>query len=89
MEGELTCVPKDVAEARGPYVTALNLSENKISSGENLEHFTKLESLVLDKNEIEVRRCCCGCTRGHAPAYPAPRTLNLTHTHTPALVALW
>lgn len=49
----LTQVPRDVAEQRGPYVTSLNLSENALKTGEGLELFVKLDTLVLDKNGLE------------------------------------
>lgn len=58
VERGLKRIPIHVAERRGDEVTSLNLSENSLTNGEAVEplkYFTKLESLVVDKNQLEVR----------------------------------
>lgn len=48
----LTRIPADVAARAGATALSLNLSENNLSSGADLDKFTVLETLVLDKNEL-------------------------------------
>lgn len=58
VEAGLTEVPIDVAKERGPVVTELNLSENAITDCSNLHYFEKLETLVLDKNDLSTLASC-------------------------------
>ncbi len=56
---ELERVPEDISLACAATTTLLNLTENAISSSEGLERFTKLETLILDKNNLEGLAWCC------------------------------
>jgi Leucine-rich repeat (LRR) protein len=42
-----------VAARLGPTVTVLNLTENALRPPANLGSFTKLHTLILDKNDLE------------------------------------
>lgn len=46
----LECVPAEIAGEKGPSTTSLNVSENTIKTGKNMDKFTVLDTLVLDKN---------------------------------------
>ena len=52
VEQGLASVPVDVAEKYGGTATLLNLTENAISSSDNLEKFEYLETLVLIKTKL-------------------------------------
>jgi hypothetical protein len=56
---ELERVPEDVSVACAATTTLLNLSENAINSSEGLERFAQLETLILDKNNLEGLAWCC------------------------------
>lgn len=49
----LSEVPREVAESSGSVAKTLNLTENAIRAPGNLQYFTALETLILDKNELE------------------------------------
>eukprot|EP00638_Chattonella_subsalsa_P015635 CAMPEP_0117827038 /NCGR_PEP_ID=MMETSP0949-20121206/6469_1 /TAXON_ID=44440 /ORGANISM="Chattonella subsalsa, Strain CCMP2191" /LENGTH=254 /DNA_ID=CAMNT_0005667395 /DNA_START=16 /DNA_END=780 /DNA_ORIENTATION=- len=51
-------IPASVAEREGPLVKTLNLTECELRSYSNLEHFSSLETLVLDKNNLEGLQNC-------------------------------
>lgn len=50
---ELTKLPADFVEKHGSTCTRLDLTENKITSGEGFAGLEALETLILDKNGIE------------------------------------
>lgn len=49
---ELSCVPADVAKKEGPSTISLDLTSNELKSGENLELFVNLRTLILDHNKL-------------------------------------
>ena len=48
----LTDIPIDIALAYGPSAKLLNLKENNLQSVTNIKLFLKLETLILDKNNL-------------------------------------
>ncbi|CBJ30549.1 conserved unknown protein [Ectocarpus siliculosus] len=51
-------VPESLALAEGRYVTSLNLTECDLKSFSNLVCFPSLQTLVLDKNDLEDIKAC-------------------------------
>lgn len=49
----LSEIPLHLAESRGPVTKALNLTENHFVPPGNLQHFRVVETLILDKNDLE------------------------------------
>jgi Leucine-rich repeat (LRR) protein len=49
----LTEVPADIAARLGATATSLNATENALRPPANLSAFTKLHTLILDKNDLE------------------------------------
>eukprot|EP00904_Undaria_pinnatifida_P005894 jgi/Undpi1/2434/HiC_scaffold_13.g05815.m1 len=60
-------IPESVALAEGRFVTSLNLTECDLTSFANLQCFPLLQTLVLDKNNLEDIKGC--------PAIPTLTTL--------------
>lgn len=46
-------IPEALAQQEGPFVRLLNLTETELCSFANLELFTNLETLILDKNGLK------------------------------------
>ena len=46
-------LPAEVALAYGPSTKLLNLKENRLKIVKEIKHFQKLETLILDKNELK------------------------------------
>lgn len=53
VDQNLTEVPLEIAKKFGPTATTLNLSENSFKAPGNLIYFTSVNTLVLDKNNLE------------------------------------
>jgi len=51
-EQNLSEIPADIAQAKGETIRTLVLTNNRIRSLSNLEHFKRLETLQLDRNEM-------------------------------------
>jgi len=49
----LKAIPDDIVNDQGATATKLDLSDNEISSLKNLDRFTKLGTLILDRNGIK------------------------------------
>lgn len=49
----LTEIPAEYIASHASSVTTVNLTENAISPPANLQHFTKCQTLILDKNGLE------------------------------------
>eukprot|EP01088_Endostelium_zonatum_P001204 TRINITY_DN11500_c0_g1_i1.p1 TRINITY_DN11500_c0_g1~~TRINITY_DN11500_c0_g1_i1.p1 ORF type:complete len:245 (-),score=41.57 TRINITY_DN11500_c0_g1_i1:43-777(-) len=49
---DIDSFPEDLGPKHGQTVTQLDLSHNNITKITNLEHFTKLDSLVVDNNSL-------------------------------------
>lgn len=66
LEGKgLSVLPDKVAQRCGGTLIKLDLTDNTIKSGENFEGLTKLEQLVLDKNDLQ-----------EIKGFPTMRTVN-------------
>eukprot|EP00903_Cladosiphon_okamuranus_P013176 g12289.t1 len=51
-------IPESLAVAEGRFVTSLNLTECELTSFSNLACFSSLQTLVLDKNDLEDIKAC-------------------------------
>ena len=58
-ERNLESLPTTVAQKCGGRTTLLNLTDNCLQSAENLHLFTRLETLILDKNGLDSLDWCC------------------------------
>jgi len=67
----LSEIPGDLAQTKGETVRTLVLTNNKIKSLENLQHFKRLETLQLDRNDLS--------TIEDMPKMPYLRTLWLNN----------
>ena len=54
LERDLRSIPTSLADAHGGSVIRLDLTDNQITCTDNFEKFTKLETLVLDRNGLSV-----------------------------------
>ena len=56
---DLERIPESVVAKHAAGTTLLNLTENRIASSDGLDMFTRLETLILDKNNLEGLSWCC------------------------------
>eukprot|EP00826_Nyctotherus_ovalis_P031599 TRINITY_DN2528_c0_g1_i1.p2 TRINITY_DN2528_c0_g1~~TRINITY_DN2528_c0_g1_i1.p2 ORF type:complete len:209 (-),score=73.36 TRINITY_DN2528_c0_g1_i1:146-772(-) len=79
METRCSVNGKGLADCKVPNISnpesilTVDLSNNKIKSGDGLEVFTKLQTLILTKNKIESLKTF--------PSIPTLQTLNLDHNN--------
>eukprot|EP00943_MAST-04B_sp_MAST-4B-sp1_P005738 g5738.t1 len=53
LEGrDLTEIPREIALAHGPATKLLNVKENNLTTATNMNYFTNLTTLILDKNNL-------------------------------------
>ena len=68
---DLEEIPIETAREKGTQTRSLDLTENMIKDGGNLSFFTNLDSLVLDKNDME--------ELVNFPPIPSLKTLSLNN----------